>query len=166
MGLTERHLYENEDVPENSEWALEDAVYNSHANEKPEDSTELKHIYCPYRNYGCALDFNPPIYKRNEEKIIALLKEQEPRVLTLEDLDIIYNAEKTHVWPFNWPPYLWMRVNPDVRLTSGYWICWRDIMYSLENNSPFYARENYGKAWMIWTKKPTDEQRKAVKWDD
>lgn len=27
MGLTERHLFENEDVPENYEWNLEDAVW-------------------------------------------------------------------------------------------------------------------------------------------
>jgi len=27
MGLTERHWFENEDVPENYEWALEDAVW-------------------------------------------------------------------------------------------------------------------------------------------
>lgn len=26
--------------------------------------------------------------------------------------------------------------------------------------------ENYGKTWRCWTAKPTDEQRKAVKWDD
>jgi len=41
MGLTERHLFENEDVPENDEWALEDAVYNSRTNKKPEDSKDL-----------------------------------------------------------------------------------------------------------------------------
>ena len=29
MGLTERHWFEDEDGPENYEWALEDAVYNS-----------------------------------------------------------------------------------------------------------------------------------------
>ena len=34
MGLTERHWFENEDVPENYEWALEDAVYNSRTNKK------------------------------------------------------------------------------------------------------------------------------------
>ena len=35
MGLTERHWFENEsDVPENYEWALEDAVYNSCTNKK------------------------------------------------------------------------------------------------------------------------------------
>ena len=34
MGLTERHWFENEDVPENYEWDLEDAVYNSRTNKK------------------------------------------------------------------------------------------------------------------------------------
>ena len=41
MGLTERHWFENEDVPENYEWALEDAVYNSHINKKEETNKEL-----------------------------------------------------------------------------------------------------------------------------
>ena len=36
MGLTERHWFENEDVPENYEWALEDDVYNSRTNKKPD----------------------------------------------------------------------------------------------------------------------------------
>lgn len=35
MGLTERHLFENEDVPENYEWDLEDAVRNSRTNVQP-----------------------------------------------------------------------------------------------------------------------------------
>jgi len=42
MGLTERHWFENEDVPENYEWALEDAVYNSYTNKKPEDSAPMR----------------------------------------------------------------------------------------------------------------------------
>ncbi len=37
MGLTERHWFENEDVPENYEWVLEDAVYNFYANKKHND---------------------------------------------------------------------------------------------------------------------------------
>lgn len=37
MGLTERHWFENEDVPENYEWALEDAVYTSRINKKFEE---------------------------------------------------------------------------------------------------------------------------------
>ena len=98
------------------------------------------------------------------ELAVSILKAQEPRAMTLEELDAIYQKEITHVWPFDTPPYMFMTVNPNVRLVSGFWICWRDIMYSLENNSPFYVRENYGKEWIIWTKKPTVAQLEAVKW--
>ena len=97
-------------------------------------------------------------------EVIALLKEQEVKSMTLEDLDEIYEKQDTHIWPFDTPPYLWMTVNPDARLTDGFWICWRDITYLIENDSPFYVRENYGKAWLIWTGKPTQEQVRAVKW--
>lgn len=41
MGLTERHLFENEDVPENYEWALEDAVYNSCTNKNYQSPIEV-----------------------------------------------------------------------------------------------------------------------------
>jgi hypothetical protein len=60
MGLTERHLFENEDVPENYEWALEDAVYNSLENKKP-----IKYPCGQYMPYGCGLDFNRPKYKED-----------------------------------------------------------------------------------------------------
>lgn len=89
-----------------------------------------------------------------------------PRALTIQDLDAIYNAKADHVWPYNTPPELWMTANPKVRRTCGFWICWRDIVCSLEGRSPFYVRENYGKAWMIWTRKPTDKQQEAVQWDE
>ena len=29
-----------------------------------------------------------------------------------------------------------------------------------------YEYEDYGKKWRCWTQRPTDEQRKAVKWDE
>lgn len=56
MGLTERHWFENEDVPENYEWALEDAVYNSRTNKKADmvkvvrckDCKLFMTLYCPY----------------------------------------------------------------------------------------------------------------------
>lgn len=35
MGLTERHLFEFDDMPENYEWNLEDDLYNSITNYKP-----------------------------------------------------------------------------------------------------------------------------------
>lgn len=132
---------------------------------------------CPYKNICFARKGTQDIYVHMFADAIALIRQQQERineleaaqtarVMTLEELEAIYQKKDTHVWPFTTPPYLWMTVNPDVRLTRGFWICWRDIMYSLENDSPIYVRENYGKVWKIWTAEPTDEQREAVKWDD
>lgn len=28
-----------------------------------------------------------------------------------------------------------------------------------------WEAENYGQTWLCWTSRPTDEQRKAVKWE-
>lgn len=52
-------------MPENYELASEDAVYNSHTNKKPKDSTEIKYMCEPYLTYGCGLDFNQPRYKED-----------------------------------------------------------------------------------------------------
>lgn len=105
------------------------------------------------------------LIRQQQERIAELEAGQTARVMTLEELDAIYQTKELHTWPFNTPPYLWMTVNPDIRQIRGFWICWRDIKYSLENDSPFYVRENYGKVWKIWTAEPTDEQREAVPWD-
>lgn len=121
--------------------------------------------HCEYDNANCGLEVPSDalaLIRQQQERIMELEAAQTARVMTLEELDAIYKEWRT--WPFNTPPYLWMTVNPDVRQTRGFWICWRDIMYSLENDSPFYVRENYGKVWKIWTAEPTDEQQKAVKW--
>ena len=121
--------------------------------------------HCEYDNANCGLEVPSDalaLIRQQQERIAELEAAQTARVMTLEELDAIYKEWRT--WPFNTPPYLWMTVNPNVRQTRGFWICWRDIMYSLENDSPFYVRENYGKVWKIWTAEPTDEQQKAVKW--
>ena len=46
MGLTERHWLENEDVPENYEWALEDAVWLKE--QKPIYSEEMFSDHLPH----------------------------------------------------------------------------------------------------------------------
>lgn len=114
---------------------------------------------CPYYTEGdgceCKLDLDA----------MELLKEQDAKILTLQDLDTIYNTRADHVWPYNTPPYLWMIVNPNVRWTRGFWVSWGDVVDSLKNLSPFYVCENYGKSWKLWTRKPADKQLKEVKWE-
>ena len=71
------------------------------------------------------------------EAVLELLKAQEPRVLTREE------SEKAEV--------CWLEVRgyePYATLEAGDW-------------NP----EKYGKSYRCWNRMPTDEQRKAVKWD-
>lgn len=92
--------------------------------------------------------------------IIALLKAQEPRVMTLGDLRDIGSE-----WELNTPPYLWMDINSSYRWSRGFWVAWREIYDMIDGLHPTYDADNYGKIWRCWTSRPTDEQREA-KWNE
>ena len=94
------------------------------------------------------------------EKVLVLLKEQQPRVMTAEELLAIGN-----VWEYNTPPYLWMDVNPNIRFTDGFWVAWRDIRDMIHGLHPKYTDQNYGTDWRCWVSKPTNEQRQSEKWN-
>ena len=69
---------------------------------------------------------------------ITLLKEQEPRVMTLDELTEIYVEFKGDNCP--------------IRLTNF------DLQKIVKHMVDGVCR--------LWTSKPTDKQRKAVKWDE
>ena len=92
---------------------------------------------------------------------LALLKAQEPRVMTLEELIGIYNLRENHSWVYNTPPYLYIDYGKD----TGHWIAWSNIVSCLERCYPKYIPEDYGKTWRCWTSSPTDEQREAEPWN-
>lgn len=71
------------------------------------------------------------------EAILELLKEQEPRVLTLEE------AKKAEVC----------------------WLEQRGYEPYVTDDADTWNPEIYGKAYRCWSAKPTDEQRKAEKWE-
>lgn len=96
---------------------------------------------------------------------ISLLKEQEPRVLTLEDVMEIYNATDSHVWPYDTAPFIFVEEHPDIYTYHGSWTAWREIMAILHDGIFVHTRNTYGKTWRCWSARPTDEQRKVVKWD-
>lgn len=84
------------------------------------------------------------------------LREQEPRVMTLEEIRMheVYWAEQENVsrpWPIA------MHHIRNAGLLDG--PVYQDYM------GDNYNTKEYGKAWRCWTARPTDEQRKAVKWD-
>lgn len=90
-----------------------------------------------------------------QRDILALLKAQEPRVMTLEEV-----AYAEYVWiehirsddvvvAFPW----------DIELTDDTYnfICMPNAITEF--------RSSYGKEWRCWTHRPTKKQREAAKWN-
>ena len=82
-----------------------------------------------------------------------MLKAQEPRVLTLEEIEA--------------SDVVWMNVS-DTVIAAVY-----DVFSSTPNFWDFHTKQGtwsmavreYGRTWRCWSSRPTDEQRRAVKWE-
>ena len=103
------------------------------------------------------------------EGALTLLREQEqvkrhPRVMTLEE---VQDALDTVVW-----------LDDGDENTSGNYALVEFVSYNGAMTAVWFKLmdraagqqrrhyESYGKRWRCWDIRPTDEQRKAVKWDD
>ncbi len=93
------------------------------------------------------------------EAALALLREQEPRVMTLEEVrdeaEYMFLEKRSSTWS----DLFGCAIRGD----------WNWYGMDLLLGEDDYIRgmwENYGKTWRCWTARPTDEQRKTVKWDD
>lgn len=88
------------------------------------------------------------------DDIIGLLKEHEARVMTESEI-------KNH------NGYIWCEYIDDDLLTVSFISDGK--LYDrgeLPYNVNMLAWENYGKGWRCWSARPTEEQRKAAKWDE
>lgn len=91
------------------------------------------------------------------QNAIALLKAQEPRVMTAEQLedwlepvyleDIFSGARWALIADF-----------------SANWFTFKVTEPGFLKEEEFHATE-YGRRWRCWTSRPTDAQREAVKWE-
>lgn len=95
-------------------------------------------------------------------EVLAMLKEQEPRVMTLSEIE---RSEECIVWfeddQFNKnTPYNYAVVD-GIDQRNG-WVWLRTVSNTGSQQRRDY--ENYGKRWRCWTKRPTEDQRKATKW--
>lgn len=81
-----------------------------------------------------------------------------PRVMTLEEVNALD-------WDYC---YLEQERLPgmEYRVMLGKYIMTCVTWPSITASKITYGAENYGKTWRCWTTRPTDEQRKAAKWDD
>lgn len=92
--------------------------------------------------------------------IEELLKEQEPMVLTLEE--VVNSDAPVIVDSYDMPLY-YASFEPEFSNET-----WARFYTLGEEGFTQFLIEDYNKAnmWRCWSAKPSDEQRKAVKWDD
>lgn len=88
---------------------------------------------------------------------LTLLKEQEPRVLTLEELQDIETP-----WDRNTPPYLWVEGRS---ARESRWMSW-GFMHDLVRLPGTMGVQNYGSAWRVWTLQPSPEQAMNTPWEE
>lgn len=88
---------------------------------------------------------------------LALLKAQEPRVMTLEEVNALD-------WDYC---YLEQERLPgkEYRGMLGKYIMTCVTWPSITAAKISFGSDGYGKTWRCWTARPTDAQREAVKWE-
>lgn len=88
---------------------------------------------------------------------ITLLKEQEARVMTLDEVKA-FDWDYCYLEEERLPGKEYRTVCGDYALTCITWPCVASMRIQRGDNS-------YEKKWRCWTHKPSKEQRKAVKWE-
>ena len=110
---------------------------------------------CPYNGMAlCAMCL--------KYDVMELLKAQEPRVMTLEEVKR-HNNQDGCIW-FEQPTYnavasFAIQDEECTEIISPY-ILGEPI------NHGYWSNSNYNLAWRCWTSRPTNEHRKTAKWDE
>lgn len=115
---------------------------------------------CPYQGVvGCTDELL--------KDALDLLKETEPRVMTLKEVIDHYSLPSVFVDDLNAQEDYLQDIAPlyfDFPSDDPWNVHWRryqDVKNYLDSDS---LKESYGKKWRCWTGRPTDEQRQETKW--
>ena len=119
----------------------------------PDDSSECEK--CPYRRKGIT---NEPCFNALHADALDLLKEQEARVLDWNEIGTVDGA-------------VWLEDRDENEVVPGlvmqmYSAVNLDIKKDGKLRIASASRSDYGDRWRAWSARPTEEQRRAVKWDD
>lgn len=105
---------------------------------------------CPYADDGTC-----PELDQLHRDALELLKEQEPRLLTIEEI-----TGDDECW------------FEGINGAYGYADCYmctgsKEVeVHRIDMKPEYVSWDDFKKKWRCWTARPTDEQRKALKWDD
>ena len=97
---------------------------------------------------------------------LALLREQDPRLMTLEEVIEHYSLPPVFVDDLSAQEDYLEDIAPlyfDFPVADSFAVHWRG--YHSVSRYLDEWKASYGMKWRCWTARPTDEQREAVKWD-
>lgn len=121
------------------------------------------HENCPYDGIGKTYSH---CLKQLVTDAFALLKEQEPRVMTLdevhEDHDRVVWIECDASKTLNIGQYRGQVYYHNSRV--GKWE--RFVTISFSDDYLYRKSDKYGKTWRCWTSYPTDKERQDTKWEE
>ncbi len=116
---------------------------------------------CPYvqcESFECSKSKYPDDLVR---EAIKLLKEQEPRVLTLDEIKKLQSLRDGAVWLEVWRGVAFPAL-PEILLSNITYF----VAIPFNHYRSWVEDEYYGKTWRCWSSRPTKQQMEAVKWDD
>jgi hypothetical protein len=119
----------------------------------PDREKAIRILEGNYKNF--VLRHNGELLTVNE--LIALLKAQEPRVMTLEEVNALD-------WDYC---YLEQERLPgkEYRGMLGKYIMTCVTWPSITAAKISQGMDNYGKTWRCWTSRPTEAEREAIPWE-
>ena len=118
---------------------------------------------CPYTENG----ENPEQCNQQALKdALSLLKAQEPRVMTLDEVVKHYSLPPVVLDDLGWQEDYLQDIEPlyfEFPVNDSWAVHWRGYQQVRAYINDW--KPSYGQKWRCWTSRPTDEQREAVKWD-
>ena len=114
--------------------------------------------------YNDSVQYNPWADTETLEAAIALLKAQEPRVMTLDLPDAEWNDK-----------VIWLEIKGNKPRPCLLRECASRVMFGRRERMMYFdiighafesglMLKNYGVKWRCWTSRPTDEQREETQW--
>lgn len=127
------------------------------------------HNKCSYKSTDEGIDKVTPCTTYLMQDALALLKAQEPRVMTLEEVKI-----KRICWIEDADDGMTVRLFPATMFgtcehangaKSCIFLARKPWAIDVNDYEWWYLSENYSETWRCWTSRPTDEQREAIMWE-
>ena len=114
---------------------------------------------CP----GCAYLRKPDCMEHLKRDIIALLKEQEPRVMKVTEVSACEVG--TVLWVEERQGVTWNLFPLEIETSSTHPDTGTDYLFFITyHDLRKFECSEYNQTWRCWTSRPTDEEREATPW--